>query len=233
MSAYRYNENYGTDMNSKILSISNKSGKAIFLTKRDVLVKSYCSLSSTCPSRDYCQSCDLVNAAKNYLMDGKANSSIATLDGELSAGIGEYQIRKKFLLEAMGLGSCVGVVLFDTSTGICGMAHVLLPGASQNGETKYAETAIGKMLEDMILQGARKSKIVSKFAGGAQVFKHMNLDILKIGTRNAISVEETLIKYKIPILAKDVGGEVGRNVLFNPVDGSMIVKYTKGGVLWL
>ena len=61
----------------------------------------------------------------------------------------------------------------------------------------------------------------------------MNLEILKIGSRNAISVEETLIKNKIPILAKDVGGEVGRNVIFNPVDGSMIVKYTKGGILWL
>jgi len=220
-------------MNSKILSISNKSGKAVFLTKRDVLVKSYCSLSSTCPSRDYCQSCDLIDAAKNYLMDGKANSGITTLDGELSAGIGEYQVRKKVLLEAMGLGSCVGVILFDMSTGICGIAHVLLPGASQKGETKYAETAIEKMLEDMVSQGVRKSKIVSKFAGGAQVFKHMNLEILKIGNRNAISVEETLIKYKIPILAKDVGGEVGRNVIFNPVDGSMIVKYTKGGVVWL
>lgn len=220
-------------MNSKILSISSNGGKAIFLTKRDVLVKSYCSLSGACKFRDHCQACDLANAAKNYLMDEKLNANIVTLDGELSAGIGEYKIGKKVLLEAMGLGSCVGVVLFDTSTGISGIAHILLPGASQNGETKYAETAIEKMLEDMIKQGARKSKIASKFAGGAQVFKHMNLDILKIGNRNAASVEETLTKNKIPILAKDVGGEVGRNVIFNPVDGSMVVKYTKGGMVWL
>ena len=88
-----------------------------------------------------------------------------------------------------------------------------------------------KCLMTMVKQGARRSKIASKYAGGAQVFKHMNLEILKIGNRNAISVEETLIKNKIPILAKDVGGEVGRNVIFNPVDGSMIVKYTKGGIL--
>lgn len=220
-------------MNNKILSISNKAGKAVFLTNRDVLVKFYCSLSSTCQFKDYCQSCDLITAAKNYLADGKSNSGIVTLDEELSAGIGEYKIGKKVLMEVMGLGSCVGVILFDMSTGICGIAHVLLPGASRNGETKYAETAIEKMLEDMVKQGARKSKIISKFAGGAQVFKHMNLEILKIGNRNAISVEETLIKYKIPILAKDVGGDVGRNVIFNPVDGSMIVKYTKGGVVWL
>ncbi|MDD4496982.1 MAG: chemotaxis protein CheD, partial [Methanosarcinaceae archaeon] len=85
----------------------------------------------------------------------------------------------------------------------------------------------------MIKKGARRRKIAAKFAGGAQVFKHMNLEILKIGNRNAISVEETLIKKNIPIRAKDVGGEAGRNVMFNPADGSMIVKYTKGETLWL
>jgi chemotaxis protein CheD len=220
-------------MNSDILFISKGSGKAIFITKRDVIIKSYCSLSSTCSFRDRCQSCNIIDTAKSYIMDRTSSSGIKTLDGELSAGIGEYKIGKSILLEVMGLGSCIGVVLFDISTGISGIAHVLLPGASQNGETKYAETAIEKMLEDMIKQGARKSKIASKFAGGAQVFKHMNLEILKIGSRNAISVEETLIKNKIPILAKDVGGEVGRNVIFNPLDGSLIVRYTKGGILWL
>jgi len=220
-------------MNDNILFVSGRSGKAIFFTKRDVIVKSYCSVSSTCSLRDRCQSCEMVDIAKNYLTDRTPNSSIKTLDEELSVGIGEYKIGKRALLEAMGLGSCIGVILFDMSTGISGIAHILLPGASQTGETKYAETAIDKVLEDMSKQGARRSKIYSKFAGGAQVFKHMNLEILKIGSRNAISVEETLIKKKIPILAKDVGGEVGRSVMFNPVDGSMIVRYTKGGVIWL
>jgi chemotaxis protein CheD len=159
--------------------------------------------------------------------------NVRTLDGELSAGIGEYKIGKNILLKVMGLGSCIGVILSDVSTGICGIAHVLLPGASNAGEAKYAETAIEKMFEDMVKMGARKSRITAKFAGGAQVFKHMNLEILKIGDRNAISVEEALVKRNIPILAKDVGGEVGRNVIFNPMDGSMIVKYTKGDILWL
>lgn len=301
-------------MSSKVLFVSTKSGKAIFLTQRNVLVKSYCSLSGTCSLENCFSSCNLVLIAKNCLQNPvlsgtsnqapdrisskkagvisgvitgeisgqilsqassrtlnktgynipninsnfnsninsnqilgpecnsnfnffkKSDFSVTTLDGELSAGIGEYKIAKKMLLEVMGLGSCVGVILFDLSTGICGAAHILLPGASQKGETKYAETAIEKMLEDMVQQGANRNKIASKFAGGAQVFKHMSLDILKVGNRNAISVEETLLKNKIPILAKDIGGDVGRNVIFNPVDGSMIVKYTKAVrevCLWL
>ena len=220
-------------MSGDVLFISNRIGKAIFFTQRDVIVKSYCSLSRTCSFSDRCQSCAMIDGAKSYLINKTSNSGIETLDCELSVGIGEFKIGKRALLEAMGLGSCIGIILFDMSTGISGIAHILLPGASQNGETKYAETAIETMLENMIKQGARKSKIVAKFAGGAQVFKHINLEILKIGSRNAISVEETLKQKKIPILAKDVGGEVGRSVMFNPLDGSMIVRYTKGGVLWL
>ena len=195
-------------MNSDILFISKGSEKAIFFTKGDVIIKSYCSLSSNCSSQERCKSCEKAAIIKKYTTDGKSNIDIKVLDGELSVGIGEYKIGKRALLEAMGLGSCIGVVLFDKTTGISGIAHILLPGASQNGETKYAETAIEKMLEDIIKQGAKRSRIVSKFAGGAQVFKHMNLEILKIGNRNAISVEETLIKKKIPILAKDVGGKL-------------------------
>jgi chemotaxis protein CheD len=220
-------------MSSDVLFISNRTGKGIFFTQRDVVVKSYCSLSRTCSSSDRCQSCLLVDEAKSYLINRSSNSGIQALESEMAVGIGEIKIGKKALLEAMGLGSCIGLVLFDISTGISGIAHILLPGASQNGETKYAETAIETLLEDMIKHGARKSKIVSKFAGGANVFKHINLDILKIGSRNAISVEETLNQKKIPILAKDVGGDVGRSVMFNPLDGSMIIKYTKGGVLWI
>ena len=135
-------------MNGDILFTSKGSGKAIFFTKRDVIVKSYCSLSIYCSSKDCCQSCEILDTAKSYLMDKTSNSNIKTLDGELSVGIGEYKIGKRALLEAIGLGSCIGVVLFDMSTGISGIAHVLLPGASQNGETKYAETAIEKMLND-------------------------------------------------------------------------------------
>jgi chemotaxis protein CheD len=220
-------------MNSDILFVSKGNEKGVFFTKGDVIIKSYCSLPGNCPTQERCQSCETIDSIKKYLKNRTSNSNVKTLDGELSVGIGEYKIGKKVLLQAMGLGSCIGIVLYDNSTGIGGIAHILLPGASQNGETKYAETAIEKMLEDMVKKGAQRNKIVSKFAGGAQVFRHMNLEILKIGSRNSRSVQETLGKKKIPILAKDVGGEVGRNVIFNPTDGSMIVKYTKGNTIWL
>jgi len=222
-------------MDNGFLFLSNENGKTIFRIEKSVLITSYCSISSKCPFQNFCQSCKMAASAKSYLETETPapGSNVVPIEGELIAGIGEYKIGKNVFLKTMGLGSCVGVVLFDASSGIAGIAHVLLPGASSNGETKYAETAIEKMLEDLIRKGARKRRITAKFAGGAQVFKQMNLDIFKIGNRNIKSVEETLNKKKIPILAKDVGGTVGRNLIFNPADGTLIVKYTKGETLWL
>lgn len=153
--------------------MSEGNEKAVLFTKGEVIIKSYCSLPGNCPSQERCQSCETLDRAKKHLKNKTLNSNVKILDGELSVGIGEYKIGKRALLQAMGRGSCIGIFLFDASTGIGGIAHILLPGASKNGETKYAETAIDKMLEDMIKLVARRSKIVSKFAGGAQVFKHM------------------------------------------------------------
>jgi chemotaxis protein CheD len=89
------------------------------------------------------------------------------------------------------------------------------------------------MLEEMIRNGARRRKICAKFAEGAQIFKHMNMEMLKIGDRNIKSVQDTLKEEGIDIVATDTGGNVGRSILFNTIDGSMIIKYSSGKAAWL
>jgi chemotaxis protein CheD len=220
-------------MTCEILFMPTTNANVVVLSQQERIVSIYCSLSGVC-SHDRCHSCcDVIIEAKNHLNGTKVNPDARLLDGELVAGIGEYKIGKNVLLKAMGLGSCIGVTLFDYSTGICGIAHILLPGASNDEKTKHAENAIKTMRDEMITQGAIKRRIVAKFAGGAHIFKHMNLDMLHIGERNAKSVEETLKKERIKIVARDTGGNIGRNVFFNAADGSMIVKYSNGKVLWM
>lgn len=220
-------------MSNDIAFVSTAGAKAIVLSRNKTVVGSYCSMNDICASGSCHLDCELIIEAKNHLNDGPLSSNVKLLEGELIAGIGEYKMGKDVLLKAMGLGSCVGVVLYDHSTRMAGIAHVLLPGGSNDGKTKYAETAITTMLDEMISNGARRKHISAKVAGGAQIFKHMNLDILKIGDRNIKSVEETLKKEKIEVVATDVGGELGRNVIFNAVDGSLIVKYSNGKLLWM
>lgn len=151
---------------------------------------------------------------------------------EILVGIGEYKVGMG-ILKTIGLGSCVGVTLYDPYKKLGGLSHIMLPGNSTNGNTKYADVAIGKMLEEMIDLGAKKGRIVAKMAGGAQIFKHMTLDLLKIGERNISSVEDKLKREGIKVIARDVGGAIGRSIFFNTADGKVLVKYSNGEERWL
>lgn len=126
------------------------------------------------------------------------------------------------LIRTSGLGSCVGVVIYDQMREIAGMAHVMLPDSSlaKNGlmnEAKYADTAIKKLVNDLIKKGARLSALRAKIAGGAQMFQFSSTsDIMRIGPRNVEAVKRELSASRITIIAEDVGGNNGRTIEFDP-----------------
>ena len=94
------------------------------------------------------------------------------------------------ILTTLGLGSCVGIVLYDIKRKTVGMAHIMLPSskiASANtNRAKFADTGITDLLEGMIRLGARREDIIAKIAGGAQMFTFSSTtDTMKIGARNS------------------------------------------------
>lgn len=122
------------------------------------------------------------------------------------------------VLQTCGLGSCVGVCLWDTITKVGGMAHVMLPSSSQGksgNDAKFADTAIPWLIEEMKKLGADKSRLTAKIAGGAQMFSfYSENDIMKIGERNVEAVKAVLAQLKIRIIAQDTGGNYGRTIEF-------------------
>lgn len=128
-----------------------------------------------------------------------------------------------------GLGSCIGICIYDRSLKLGCLAHIMLP-SSQNAKNnqnraKFADSAIELVLEEMEKQGARRSRLLAKIAGGAQMFKFSGeSDIMKIGQRNAVAVEENLEKHKISLVAKDVGGNYGRTITFAPESGELLIR---------
>lgn len=133
------------------------------------------------------------------------------------------------ILTTLGLGSCVGVSLYDPVTKIIGMAHIMLPLSTQAknnlNEAKFADTAIVKLLNEMIRLGARKEKIVAKLAGGAQMFSfNQSSDIMRIGARNVTVSKEKLEELKIPIISEDTGGNHGRTIELYSNDGRLLIK---------
>uniref|UniRef100_UPI00262E9BAB chemotaxis protein CheD n=1 Tax=uncultured Fretibacterium sp. TaxID=1678694 RepID=UPI00262E9BAB len=77
-------------------------------------------------------------------------------------------------LVTLGLGSCIGLVVFDTVAKVAGMAHIMLPNSrgAQGLEKvgKFADTAVPAIIDEMIKKGASKARIKAKIAGGAQMF---------------------------------------------------------------
>lgn len=132
-------------------------------------------------------------------------------------------------LTTLGLGSCVGVVLYDSLKKTAGMVHVMLPDSTKikNNENtaKFADTGIDALIDKMVSIGASKSRLVAKIAGGAQMFAFSsNNDMLRIGERNTEASKLKLQSLGIRILAQDTGLDYGRTIEFYPETGELHVK---------
>src|SRR5690625_2610189 len=133
-------------------------------------------------------------------------------------------------IRTSGLGSCVGVVIYDLSKQIAGMAHIMLPDSSLTKQKnfnsfKYADTAIEVLIENLLEKGAKKFRLKAKIAGGAQMFTFQSSsEITRIGPRNVEAVEKQLNRHQIPIVAADVGGKNGRTIEFDAITGILRVR---------
>jgi chemotaxis protein CheD len=133
------------------------------------------------------------------------------------------------LLITIGLGSCVGVALYDPDNKIGGLIHIMLP-ENRNGSklTKYADTGIPLLIERLEKYGASKKNIVAKIAGGAHMFCLTDENPgLNIGSRNIEAVFRILAQEEIQIIGSDVGGNYGRTMEFFTTDGTVLIRSYK------
>ncbi len=132
-------------------------------------------------------------------------------------------------LMTAGLGSCIGICIYDKSVGKGGLAHIMLPSSTiarnNVNHAKFADTATVLLIEELEKMGCSRSRLLAKYAGGSQMFKFSGeSDIMKIGIRNAQAVEENLNKHRIRIMAHDAGGNYGRTITFDPKSGDLLVR---------
>ena len=119
----------------------------------------------------------------------------------IKVGMADYKVgRAPDTLISYGLGSCIGISLYDPQTKIGGLLHIMLPDSNQ-------------------------SRLVAKLAGGSQMFAFANAsDIMRVGLRNASASKEILKKLSIPIVGEDTGGSYGRTVQIDLSTGVYKVK---------
>ncbi|MCD4712957.1 MAG: chemotaxis protein CheD [Clostridiales bacterium] len=138
-------------------------------------------------------------------------------------------------LTTLGLGSCVGICLYDASSKVTGMAHIMLPSSKairkNENVAKFADTAIVELIQQMEAKGAKKSRISAKIAGGAQMFSFTSAnETMKIGERNAEAVRIILKEMGIPLKSDETGGNFGRTIEFFSENGKLIIKTAGKGI---
>lgn len=145
-------------------------------------------------------------------------------------GMADYRIvHTPQLIRTLGLGSCVGIVLYDEITKICGMAHIMLPDSRQvsrnSNRRKFADTCISDMYHELLSESADPPKLVAKIAGGAKMlFVESTNEFLNIGAQNYVAVIKKLAEFRIPVIAEDVGEMFSRTIEFNPETGLLLVR---------
>lgn len=148
----------------------------------------------------------------------------------IKVGMADYNICKApDAITTLGLGSCVGIALYDSTRKIAGLAHIMLPDSTlvrnNNNIAKFADTGIDACIDMMVKNGASRIGLTAKIAGGAQMFAFgSNNDMLRIGERNVEATKKKLKELGIRILAEDTGKNYGRTIEFYPETGELLIK---------
>ncbi|MGE5417046.1 MAG: chemotaxis protein CheD [Acidobacteriota bacterium] len=130
-----------------------------------------------------------------------------------------YASHEKMLLYTV-LGSCVSVCLWDKQGEYGGMNHFIIPRKEKHSSSaRYGDVAVRYLIKLMRELGSNKHDLIAHIIGGAT---NRAFDS-NIGLENALVAEEALTKYGIDIVTRDVGGTVGKKVVFNTATGEVLV----------
>ena len=133
------------------------------------------------------------------------------------------------IITTLGLGSCIGIALYDPVTKIGGLAHIMLPDSTKmrnnSNIAKFADTGIEELLKRVIKEGASKTRLVAKIAGGAKMFEVSGLsDIGNVGLRNAEASKAKSKERGSRWVAEATGLNYGRTVELHCDTGEYYIK---------
>lgn len=132
-------------------------------------------------------------------------------------------------LITVGLGSCIGITLYDKVKKNGGLLHIMLPDSTQFSSVtnpyKFADLGVPILLNKILQKGSKKNDIIAKMAGGASMFNFSDSSVnMDIGKRNSAAVRIALKKLDIPLLREDVGGNKGRTIILDTESGNILIR---------
>ncbi|MFQ5559475.1 MAG: chemotaxis protein CheD [Nitrospinota bacterium] len=146
---------------------------------------------------------------------------------------GELFFGKDPVVVGTVLGSCVAVTMFHKGRGIGAICHGQLPECRDSDfveatSPKYVDVAINKLIKLFNREGVDLKEIEIKLFGGSEILKRGEaVQRIRVGKQNIDKATDILEKNELKISARDVGGPVGRKILFDVRNGNVFVKRLK------
>lgn len=148
---------------------------------------------------------------------------------------GELFIGSKAAMVTTVLGSCVAVTLFHPKRRLAAMCHAIWadPGPystscqdlEQDGLHRYVSAVIPAMTSVFFRQAIAPEEIEVKLFGGASFW---SCDSSKtVGHNNIQRARQLLEEAHLQICRSDVGGEMGRKLIFDTTTGVVLLKTTR------
>jgi chemotaxis protein CheD len=124
------------------------------------------------------------------------------------------------------LGSCVAVTLFSPRTRFGAICHAVLPSGLEIEPGKYVDQSIRYMLDYLTDKGLDPQECVVKVFGGADMFAQANPARAgrTIGAQNIEAALATLAAAELKPTVVEVGGSLGRKLIFRTHTGEVFIK---------
>ncbi len=120
------------------------------------------------------------------------------------------------MLSTYALGSCIGVIAYDSVVKCGGILHLMLPEASvspQKAVTQpamFADTGLPIFFKALIGLKAERSRLKLFVAGGASVIAGQ--DPFRIGDRNTRFTLDFIAQNRLNLVKAETGGTLNRTV---------------------
>jgi chemotaxis protein CheD len=148
----------------------------------------------------------------------------------LAVGVGDLKVSGKpdETLVTYGLGSCIGVTIWDPVARVGGLLHFMLPESQSDPQKAkqnpalYADTGIPTLFKSAYQLGADKKRLQVRVAGGAQVLDGDG--VFNIGKRNYLAMKKIFWKAGVMIHAEEVGGNISRTLRLEVGTGKLLLQ---------
>lgn len=147
--------------------------------------------------------------------------------------IGEYKVTDSGTeLVTYGLGSCLGVALYDERNRIAGLIHIkrpLSPRDTQKNKAVFADTGIRTLFNDMQSLGATARYTNATLVGGIDTGGAGSEVNMNIGEKNVDQAQQTLDTLGISVSNTAIGGDEEMSLYFDGASGEVAVETESAG----